>query len=249
MTIKEAYSVLNIHTGESLRDIRRKYLRLMKESHPDNKNNQARIDARLLNEAYHLVLSSAPEALPAEAEKWDADIILQAFCDRVVYFQHIFDDGMVHQIPMAKGKYLWNPDAEEFPMLLKSVYEAAHAITKKENPAIFHYLMQEFIDPVYALEHMPKPWVFPCKLTPSLKQGEIIYASSRLYACADDGKRCEISFQDKSLHYIIAPLVQAKAAAVRLGDGRIQVSLTEKTFIRDYAGMNARINELRGRVP
>lgn len=241
MTIKEACRLLEIEGGESFRDIRKKYLRLMKENHPDNQNSLSCKDARLLNEAYHLVIASEAVPFPEKDGIWDAKEKPQAFCGRTVYFQHVFSDGMVHQIPMAYGKYLWNPDAEEFSMLMKSVYEAAHEAAGTEDVVLFHSLMQEFIDPLYALEHIPKPWIFRCSGVLQWDHSKIVCSASRLYACLDDGIRNVISFQDKSLNYVVTPLIQSGSAAAELQDGKLKVVLTGKSLMRDYAGMNALI--------
>lgn len=168
MTIYEARRLLNTDEHESIRTIRKRYLQLMKEAHPDNHMSASHLDAVLLNEAYHCLLACHDDAASENGEEgqWDADIIPEAFCERTVYVQHSFDDGLVHYIPMAEGKYLWNPDAEDFSMLMKSVYETAFHLAGREDQMIFHYLMQQFIDPVYALARIPEPWVFRCRAVP-----------------------------------------------------------------------------------
>ena len=237
MTITEAHRILKTHRSDSPKDIRKNYLRLMKENHPDNRNSRAAVDARLLNEAYHLIISL--EGSSAGEEDWDADIEEAAFCARTVYIQHTFDDGTAHAISMANGKYLWNPEAEDFPMLMKSVYEAAHDLAKREDPVIFHFLMQEFVDPIYALEKMQKPWSFRCKT--SVRRGHVISCSSKLYACAEREKS-EISFRDKSLYYVVTPLIMNGSAVAEVVEGIMQVSLTDKPFRRDFNAANAAIS-------
>ena len=107
MTISEAHRLLNTSYGEPYTSIRKKYLRLMKENHPDNMGERPQLDACLLNEAYHLIIAD-DEAFTSSRKGrvvvWDAETIPQAFCERTVYFQHVFDDGMTHQIPMATGE-------------------------------------------------------------------------------------------------------------------------------------------------
>ena len=57
MTIDEARHLLQIESCSSLKDLRRNYLRLMKECHPDNKTEyETELDPRFLNEAYHMLL-------------------------------------------------------------------------------------------------------------------------------------------------------------------------------------------------
>ena len=245
MTISEAHRLLNTSPEESYSNIRKKYLRLMKENHPDNKEECPQIDVRLVNEAYHFIVANKAFISPGKGRviDWDAETIPQAFCERTVYFQHIFDDGMVHQIPMATGKYLWNTDAEDFSMLMKSVYKASHKLAQKEDPVIFHYLMQEFIDPLYALEHIPVPWVFKCRITLPMDYGQIRSISSRLYACSVDGSRSEFSFSDKSLNYVVTPLIQSGSAVAGVENNRIKLSLTGTPFNRNYTRVNALIRK------
>ena len=71
MTVDEARHILQAESCTSLRELRRNYLRLMKECHPDNKTEyRTGLDPRLLNEAYHMLLQIP---LPVAA-RWDADL-------------------------------------------------------------------------------------------------------------------------------------------------------------------------------
>lgn len=242
--MNEACSLLNTDEHESIRAIRKKYLQRMKEVHPDNNIRASHQDAVLLNEAYQLLLARRTDpACGNQTEPlWDADIRLDAFCERTVYFQHRFDDGMVHNIPMAKGKYLWNPDAEEFSMLIKSVYEISGHLAGGEDPFLFHSLMQQFVDPVYALGHIPEPWIFRCRTVPLFEgKGNVFSASSRLYISSANTTTSLLSFQDISLNYVVTPLIQTGSAVGEYWDGRMRLTLTKKQFTRDYPGMNARI--------
>ena len=144
MTISEAYQILQVSARTSKVSLHRTYLR-MKEHHPDNSGSNHM--AMLLNEAYGLLLRELPDR---DRPAWDARIIDEAFCERPVYEEHTLPDGKVYPILMAEGKYLWNPEAEDFSMLMKSVYEVTLELAQgRQKARIFHYLMQEFVDPLY----------------------------------------------------------------------------------------------------
>ena len=245
MKVREACRILQVEDGDSAREIRKKYLRLIKTCHPDNQG-ASELDPRVLNEAYHLLLERRTSERAEDI--WDAEICQEAFCERTVYLSHTFPDGSTYTIPMARGGFLWNPEAEDFPMLLKSVYEAAHRIVGSEDPVLFHYLLQEFIDPVYALEHMHAK-SFRCMMA-TVVHGrgsmKVCASASNLFAVDDEGKH-EIRFRDKSLYYVISPLVAAGAAQAAVEDGRLTLALTGRPFVRDFRKANAWIRERQGR--
>ena len=240
MTKEEARLLLHADRHDSAKEIRKKYLRQMKIFHPDN-NAAPDLDVRLLNEAYRLLLETQGGSDDGLIPDWDADIVREAFCERTIYMSHTFDDGVTHLIAMARGKYLWNPEAEEFSMLLKSVYEAAHRLAGREEPMVFHYLMQEFIDPIYVLEKLGKS-AFRCKVEPALGDEaslQVKASSSRLYAM---GKRIyRVSFSDKSLNYVITPLVENSCATAEVSGGVLRFTMTGKKFVRDFSRANEAI--------
>ena len=248
MTVDEARRILQAESCTSLRELRRNYLRLMKECHPDNKAEYGTgLDPRLLNEAYHMLLQ-IPFPVPAQ---WDAELAEDAFCERVIYDFHVFEDGLAHKVAITHGKYLWNPEAEDFSMLLASVHEAARKLVDAESPRLFHFLLQEFVDPIYALRKLKKiddAWTFRCDLpertrkSPGCSNFSVRANESKIYAV--DGSRNKeyaISFRDKSLYYIITPLVAAGAAQadVNADGNRLRLSVKDNSFQRDYKTANA----------
>ena len=239
MTREEARLLLHADRHDTAKEIRKKYLRQMKIFHPDN-NAAPDLDVRLLSEAYRLLLETQGASDDGLIPDWDADIVREAFCERTIYMSHMFEDGVPHLIAMARGKYLWNPDAEEFSMLLKSVYEAAHRLTGGENPMVFHYLMQEFIDPVYVLGKLGKN-AFRCRVQPDPEDDdfpEVKASSSKLYAVGKNNKKHRVFFTHKSLNYVITPLIESGCAAAEISGGMLRLMMTGKRFVRDYAKAN-----------
>ena len=239
MTREEARLLLHADRHDTAKEIRKKYLRQMKIFHPDN-NAAPDLDVRLLNEAYRLLLETKGVHGDGFIPDWDADIVREAFCERTIYMSHTFDDGVTHLIAMARGKYLWNPEAEEFSMLLKSVYEAAHRLAGREDPMVFHYLMQEFIDPIYVLEKLKK-MAFRCKMQPETENDdclEVKAASSKLYAVGNNRNKQRVFFPDKSLNYVVAPLIESGCATAVISEGVLRLTMTGKRFVRDYTKAN-----------
>ena len=237
MTKEEARLLLHADRYDTAKEIRKKYLRQMKIFHPDN-NAAPDLDVRLLNEAYRLLLEMQGVSDDGFIPDWDADIVREAFCERTIYMSHMFDDGVTHLIAMARGKYLWNPEAEEFSMLLKSVYEASHRLAGREDPLIFHYLLQEFIDPIYVLGKLGKS-TFRCKLQPAPGDEASLpvkASSSRLYAMGKHSYR--VSFSDKSLNYVITPLIESGCATAEVSGGVLRLVMTGKRFVRDFSKAN-----------
>ncbi len=233
--------LLHADRYDTAKEIRKKYLRQMKIFHPDN-NAAPDLDVRLLNEAYRLLLEMQGVSDDGFIPDWDADIVREAFCERTIYMSHMFDDGVTHLIAMARGKYLWNPEAEEFSMLLKSVYDASHRLAGREDPLIFHYLLQEFIDPIYVLGKLGKS-TFRCKLQPAPGYEASLpvkASSSRLYAMGKHSYR--VSFSDKSLNYVITPLIESGCASAEVSGGVLRLVMTGKRFVRDYSKANEAIS-------
>ena len=213
MTKEEARMLLHADRYDTAKEIRKKYLRQMKIFHPDN-NAAPDLDVRLLNEAYRLLLEMQGAGDDGFIPDWDADIVREA------------------------GKYLWNPEAEEFSMLLKSVYEASHRLAGREDPLIFHYLLQEFIDPIYVLGKLGKS-TFRCKLQPAPGDEASLpvkASSSRLYAMGKHSYR--VLFSDKSLNYVITPLIESGCATAEVSGGVLRLVMTGKRFVRDFSKAN-----------
>ena len=248
MTVDEARRILQAENCKSYKELRRNYLRMMKECHPDNKSEyETGLDPRLLNEAYHMLLQ-VPFPEPV---RWDAELAEDAFCERVIYDFHVFEDGLAHKVAITRGKYLWNSEVEDFSMLLASVHEAARKLVDAESPRLFHFLLQEFVDPLYALRKFKKTddaWTFRCDLpertrkNPKCDMFSVKESESKLYAVdSSRNKEYVISFRNKSLYYIITPLVAASTAQAEVNaDGnRLRLFLKENSFQRDYKTTNA----------
>ena len=132
-----------------------------------------------------------------------------------------------------------------------SVHEASRKLVDVDSPRLFHFLLQEFVDPLYALRKLKKTddaWIFRCDLpertrkSPKCSKFSVKAYESKLYAVdSSRNKEYAISFRDKSLYYIITPLVAAGAAQadVNTDGNRLHLFVKDNSFRRDYKTANA----------
>ncbi len=158
MTKKEAYKILGASKSDDEKTLKSKYKKLLFLYHPDSRggdnNPQAEEKIRLVIEAYNLIRDAGDDIV--QEYSFDAAVNDGAFCERKVYVQYkIYDDEELPLSHAATGKYIWDPDIEEFSHFTKSVLEAARDIVGEYGAKaasnikeIFHLLMQEFVLPV-----------------------------------------------------------------------------------------------------
>ena len=243
MTVNEAQRILHLKGTITKESLHKAYIGMIKQHHPDNfGTNQA---AAIMNEAYALLLEAS---ISDNGSVWDAEVNEEVFCGRPIYEEHRLQDGIVYPILMAEGKYMWNPESEEFSMLMKSLYEVTEKLVKGKNVArVFHYLMQEYVDPIYALEHIAKDenntWKFKCHCKTYGRNCPTAAILSKLYAIDGENQK-PISFPDKALHYVITPLVGNGAGKAEVCDDSLTFELTGKAFVRDYQKANSAIKKL-----
>ncbi len=169
--IRQACEVLGLAENAHAEEIRRRYRLLMHSFHPDTavntENAQALAErARQINDAYQ-TLKSHGRLLKRQSGGRDPHIRCNeaAFCSRRLYMEEeLYGEAMYIDTGLY-GRYTWDPEMESFPMLLKSVHEAARKVLEELNEPLYaqehrqklqtkllHLLLQEFVEPELCLE-------------------------------------------------------------------------------------------------
>ncbi len=170
MTLKEAYRILGVSKENTDREIKAKYKKLLIMYHPDSDPTGKRAPEddemiRLVIEAYNKIRES--EGMPVYEIyefTWDAFENKEAFADRNIFVQFRIYDEALPPSKMARGRFVWDPDMEEFPLFAKSVLEACREVMADSDAAIapdkvknvFHLMMQEYVLPADAARKLGK---------------------------------------------------------------------------------------------
>lgn len=164
MTLKEAYKILGASKSDDDREIKAKYKRLLFLYHPDSapgKERDSRDDEKIRQviEAYRKVRESEGENHIEKYEfSWGAFENSEAFSERNVYVQFRIYDEALPLSKMARGRFIWDPDMEEFALFSKSVLESCKEVMSDYQAMpdpervknIFHLMMQEYVLPADA---------------------------------------------------------------------------------------------------
>ncbi|MBP3736351.1 MAG: J domain-containing protein [Lachnospiraceae bacterium] len=246
MTHTEAAAVLHINRGDSGDIIKKKYHEQIRLCHPDEtiRHDDARRKllmkrAQIINEAYRILIRgeegtgernhSGSPGDPAAAP-FPAPLAPEDCAERSIYLPYEDPDGEVIYLRVARGRYLWNPEAEDFSCLTKSVLEVCrgYGSTPQELPAHFHRLMQAYIRPLYALRGFTgvktgNTFRIPCRLQNLPRDawreaGEHLTVNLRgmsLFATDEIGEETgRISFDEDAFYYMVLPLIrEGKASA------------------------------------
>ncbi len=170
MTLKEAYKILGASKKDDDREIKTKYKKLLILYHPDSdptrkRNPEDDEKIRQVIEAYKKIKESEGEPYFDSYEfTWDAFENKAAFSERNIYVQFKMYDEELPLSKMARGKFVWDPDMEEFRLFSKSVLEACKDImadysatlTPDRVKDIFHLMMQEYVLPADAARKIGK---------------------------------------------------------------------------------------------
>lgn len=170
MTLKEAYKILGVSKENTDREIKAKYKKLLIMYHPDSDPSSKRAPEddekiRQVIEAYKKIRESEGEPYFESYEfTWDAFENKRAFSERNIFFQFKIYDEALPPSKMARGRFVWNPDMEEFPLFAKSVLEACKEVmtdydvtpTPDKVKDIFHLMMQEYVLPADAARKIVK---------------------------------------------------------------------------------------------
>ncbi|MBE5845996.1 MAG: hypothetical protein E7302_17890 [Butyrivibrio sp.] len=243
MDINEAYRILGASRSDDENTIKKKYKRLLFVHHPDAKRHRGDTSddgmaARII-EAYRLIRKGEGiEAEQPETYEWEAVVNEKAYSDRAIYVQYkIYDDEELPLSKAAKGKYVWDPDLEDFPLFAKSVLEAARDVvsdncsnfSQSALMEIFHLMMQEYVFPADSARKLGKltktdrrtkdfEFTGYVKIKPGNK-GEIFHEGEPVDIYLSDNRAMaqnlvtgtflgDISFDDDSLYYVILPLLE-----------------------------------------
>ena len=170
MTLKEAYKILGVSKENTDREIKAKYKKLLIMYHPDSDPSRKRDPEddekiRQVIEAYKKIRESEGEPYFEPYEfTWDAFENKRAFSERNIFFQFKIYDEALPPSKMARGRFVWDPDMEEFHLFAKSVLEACkevmtgHDVTPAPDKVkdIFHLMMQEYVLPADAARKIGK---------------------------------------------------------------------------------------------
>lgn len=149
MNLEQAKRILNITKEDDKAAVKRKYRQMMGICHPDAAgadSPQYLIRAQEINEAYQLLkhadIYENPVKEPSsekESSPWKGEINEKAFCDRNIYLYYSME---VTEAPQyyraARGKYMWDPDEEEFPLFLTSIRHASKELLEQTEAHIKH---------------------------------------------------------------------------------------------------------------
>lgn len=170
MTLKEAYKILGASKQDDDREIKAKYKKLLILYHPDSdptrkRNPEDDEKIRQVIEAYKKIKESEGEPYFDTYEfTWDAFENKTAFSERNIYVQFKLYDEELPLSKMARGRFVWDPDMEEFWLFSKSVLEACKDIITDYSTIlapdkvkdIFHLMMQEYVLPADAARKIGK---------------------------------------------------------------------------------------------
>ena len=139
MTLKEAHKILGVSKENTDREIKAKYKKLLIMYHPDSDPTRERAPEddekiRQVIEAYKKIRESEGEPYFEPYEfTWDAFENKRAFSERNIFFQFKIYDEALPPSKMARGRFVWDPDMEEFPLFAKSVLEACKEVMVDSN--------------------------------------------------------------------------------------------------------------------
>ena len=208
MTLKEAYKILGAAKSDDPRDIKTKYKKLLILYHPDSdpfgKRDPDDDDKiRQVIEAYKKIRESEGESGYDPYEfTWDAFENKRAFSERNIYVQFKMYDEELPLSKMARGRFVWDPDMEEFRLFSKSVLEACKEAMTDHDAAmspdlvkdIFHLMMQEYILPGDCAR----------KLGKKISEDD----NAETYAFTGFVKGETLSFDEDELYYVVLPLLE-----------------------------------------
>ena len=178
----KACQLLGVDDEDDSGYVKKRYRNLMQQYHPDASGDDPRllVRAQLINEAYQVISKRMARRETEERGSgcrrdgqedmiWDVPQNEYAFCDRDIYLSKAFyEDYRLDGYKIARGKYFWDAEREDFKHLLLSlnqlcsdrleeierkygVYNVDEYGLSSQQAAykakIFHLLVQQFIDP------------------------------------------------------------------------------------------------------
>ncbi len=244
MTLKEAYKILGASQKDDPRTVKTKYKKLLILYHPDSDPTGKRDPEdddkiRQVIEAYQKIRESESESGydPYEFTR-DAFENRNAFSERNIYVQFKMYDEELPLSRMARGRFVWDPDMEEFRLFSKSVLEACKEVITDYDATptpdlvkdIFHLMMQEYVLPADAARKLGRKVEEDDKSEIFAFGGFVKDASAtagepvNIYLREDRAVVEEIvsgkvlgtvSFDADELYYVILPLLEDPEVEVR----------------------------------
>lgn len=182
MTVKEAEIILEVGRLDDAAAVKKKFRKLMIQYHPDavgSDTPEYRRKAQQINEAYSILRRkrAVNEDIPAKTSVWKGRSAAHAFAERNIYMI-LWEGDKTEYLKVARGKYAWDPDLEEFDCLLKSLNETALELlerTERRNGIysdeefdiksgkfpyqvrLFHLLAGQYISPSDCLKKLAAP--------------------------------------------------------------------------------------------
>lgn len=146
MDLREAGRILDISECDNINEIKRKYRRLMGRFHPDALGSESPEHIRRaqeINEAYRILKKSRGNSIASGKTRqnagWMSEKNEKAFCPRNIYLYYSMETeaGKLYY-KTARGKYMWDPDEEEFHLFIASLSHAAKELLEQvEEKASF----------------------------------------------------------------------------------------------------------------
>lgn len=182
MNAEQAKRILGISEHDDQAEVKRKYRRMIGTCHPDAAGSDSPEYVRRtqeINEAYELLKKSDSIASYRKEDLiWHSEVSEKAFCDRNIYLYYSMDvskdDRLFYRA--ARGKYMWDPDEEEFELFLTSIRHASKELLEmaeksRNDPGhsysqevffrfqarLFQSLALQYIHPVNTLRKIAKP--------------------------------------------------------------------------------------------
>ena len=175
----KACQLLGVDDDDDSSYVKKRYRSLMQQYHPDASGDDPRllVKAQLINEAYHVITRHMTAGGSAdgsgregqEGKIWDFPQNEYAFCNRDIYLSRAFyEDYRLDGYKIARGKYFWDAEREDFKHLLLSLNQLCsdrleeierkygiynvdeYGLSSQQavyKTRIFHLLVQQFIDP------------------------------------------------------------------------------------------------------
>ncbi len=276
MDINEAYRILGAARNDDENTIKKKYKRLLFLHHPDSKRHRGENPddtmAMRIIEAYKVIRQSSDSEYDQTKDDWDFEAAVneKAFSNRNVYVQYrIYDDEDLPLSKVAEGKYIWDPDLEDFPFFTKSVFEAAKDAIEESSKVVlqdilmevFHLMMQEYVFPADAARKLgeliqettdSEKYQFYGYIKEDRKNKSVVFHDGEpVEVFLSENKAVvhnpitgmflgEISFDDDALYYVVLPLLE---------EPNVEVSAQMKRLIKTGRNKNSIMISISLNIP
>ena len=208
MNLQQAMTLLGVTQKDDEREIKRKYHKMISRFHPDSLNEvgEAHIQrSQEINEAYRILCQSDKWEMKSgqgteahgtdnhrygkreQRQEWSGELNEAAFIPRNIYLHYSMNlseeerkeaQGKLYY-QAAQGKYMWDPEEEDFTLFLTSLRHATAALLERTENAVnsedlscmpdlkeyrfriqaklFEYLSMQYVNPLLVLDSLTKP--------------------------------------------------------------------------------------------